>query len=102
MSRRRKHWGWGFEDERPRSEDLRAMAPLLREQVGFEAQDVEEPVPLERVTLPEPRIAPPAALEEICETSAHARTTHAQGKALADIVNGMRGVFPNPPDAVAL
>ena len=33
-TRRRKHWGWGFEDEQPRAEDLRAMAPLLREQLA--------------------------------------------------------------------
>ncbi|MCW2992329.1 MAG: FAD-binding oxidoreductase, partial [Solirubrobacterales bacterium] len=44
--RRRKHWGWGFEDEQQTSDNLRAMAPLLREQLGFEPQDVEEPVPL--------------------------------------------------------
>ena len=98
--RRRKHWGWGFEDEQPRAEDLRAMAPLLREQLGFEPLDVEEPVPLSAVTLPEPRIAPPAALADICDTSTHERVTHAQGKALADIVGGLRGSFPHPPDVV--
>src|SRR5436305_14903509 len=98
-TRRRKHWGWGFEDEQPRSEDLRAMAPLLRDQLGFEPQEVEEPVALEAVELPAPRIEIPDGA--LFETSAHARATHAQGKALADIVNAMRGVFPHPPDAVA-
>ena len=101
MARRRKHWGWGFEDEQPRTEDLRAMAPLLRDQLGFQAQEVEEPVPLDQVTLPEPRIAAPPALAGICDTSPHARATHAQGKALADIVGALRGSFPNPPDVVA-
>ncbi|MCW2968268.1 MAG: linked oxidase domain protein [Solirubrobacteraceae bacterium] len=76
------------------------MAPLLREQLGFEAQDVEEPVPLEAVTLPAPRIAAPAALTAICATDDHARATHAQGKALADIVGALRGSFPHPPDVV--
>jgi alkyldihydroxyacetonephosphate synthase len=99
MGRRRKHWGWGFEDEQPRSEDLRAMAPLLRDQLGFEPQEVEEPVALDAVELPAPRIEIPEG--ELFDTSVHARVTHAQGKALADIVNGMRGVFPHPPDAVA-
>src|SRR3954451_4427104 len=99
MSRRRKHWGWGFEDEQPRSEDLGAMATLLREQVGFEAREVEEPVPLEAVTLPSPRLAIPEG--DLYDTSVHARATHAQGKALADIVGGLRGQFPHPPDAVA-
>lgn len=99
--RRRKHWGWGFEDEQPSAEALRAMAPLLREQLGFEPQEVEEPVALEAVALPAPRIAPPPALAGVCDTSAHARATHAQGKALADIVGGLRGSFPHPPDVVA-
>jgi alkyldihydroxyacetonephosphate synthase len=99
--RPRKHWGWGFADEQPRTEDLRAMAPLLRDQLGFEPQEVEEPVPLEAVTLPAPRIVPPPALAAICATDDHARATHAQGKALADIVGAMRGSFPHPPDVVA-
>jgi alkyldihydroxyacetonephosphate synthase len=99
--RRRKHWGWGFEDEQPRTEDLRAMAPLLREQLGFEPQEVEEPVPLHAVTLPEPRIAPPAALADLCDLGVHERATHAQGKALADILGALRGSFPHPPDVVA-
>jgi len=99
--RRRKHWGWGFEDEQQSAENLRGMAPMLRERLGFEAQDVETPVPLEAVTLPEPRIAPPQALADICDTSTHERATHAQGKALADIVGALRGSFPNPPDVVA-
>jgi alkyldihydroxyacetonephosphate synthase len=99
--RRRKHWGWGFEDEQQSAENLRAMAPLLRDQLGFAAQDVEQPVPLSAVTLPEPRLAVPAALDDICDTSVHERATHAQGKALADIVGALRGSFPNPPDVVA-
>ncbi|MFL5844776.1 MAG: FAD-binding oxidoreductase [Solirubrobacteraceae bacterium] len=99
--RRRKHWGWGFEDEQQSAENLRGMAPLLREQLGFEAQEVEEPVPLAAVTLPEPRIEIPAGLVDICDTGVHERATHAQGKALADIVGALRGSFPNPPDVVA-
>jgi alkyldihydroxyacetonephosphate synthase len=99
--RPRKHWGWGFADEQPRSEDLRGLAPLLRDQLGFEPQDLEEPVPLEAVRLPQPRIDVPPALAAICATDTHARATHAQGKALADIVGALRGSFPHPPDVVA-
>jgi alkyldihydroxyacetonephosphate synthase len=97
--RRRKHWGWGFEDEQPRAEDLRAIGPLLRESLGFEPQEVEEPVALDAVTLPAPRLDVPPG--EQWDTSAHARATHAQGKALADIVGALRGSFPHPPDVVA-
>ena len=43
---RRKHWGWGSESRQPSAADLEAMAPLVRERLGFDAQPVEEPVPL--------------------------------------------------------
>src|SRR4051795_10003291 len=99
--RRRKHWGWGFEDEQASAEAVRAMAPLVSSTLGFEPAEVEEPVPLEAVRLPEPRIAPPAALEEICATDVHARASHAWGKSLADVAAGMRGRFDHPPDLVA-
>ncbi len=99
--RRRKHWGWGFEDEQPATEDLRALAPLLREQLGFDAQEVEQPVPLEAVRLPEPRIAAPPPLAEVCATDVNSRLTHARGKALVDVVGGLRGAFPHAPDVVA-
>jgi alkyldihydroxyacetonephosphate synthase len=99
--RRRKHWGWGFEVDQPTAENLRAMGPLLRDSLGFEPQDVEEPVPLAAVELPAPRIAAPPALADICSSDTHLRATHAQGKALADIVGGLRGQFPHPPDVVA-
>ena len=99
--RRRKHWGWGFEDEQPSTADVAALAPLLRDQLGFEPQEVEEPVPLASIVLPAPRLDPPPALADICETDAHERVTHARGKALADVVEGLRGSFPHVPDVVA-
>jgi alkyldihydroxyacetonephosphate synthase len=100
--RRRKHWGWGFEDEQPAPEALRAMVPLVTEQLGFPAAAIEEPVPLEAVTLRESRLGPaPPALAEVVATDVGTRATHARGKSLADVVGGMRGDFPNPPDAVA-
>ncbi len=100
-ARRRKHWGWGFEDEQPGLDALRATAPLVYEQLGFRPAEIAEPVPLEAVSLPAPRIAPPPALEPICATDVHARATHARGKSLADVVGAFRGRFPHPPDVVA-
>ena len=38
---------------------------MVRERLGFDAQPPEDPVPLDRVELPEPRVAPPSALEPI-------------------------------------
>ena len=100
--RRRKHWGWGFEDGQLSGDELRALAPFVAEQLGFAASgEVEEPVPVSEVALPAPRIAPPAALSPLCSVDAYARLSHARGKSTPDILEGMRGRFPYAPDVVA-
>ena len=98
---RRKHWGWGSEPRQPSLADLEAMAPLVRDRLGFDAQPPEEPVALARVELAAPRVSPPDSLSEICADDAHSRATHALGKAYRDVVRGFRGRFENPPDVVA-
>ena len=99
--RRQKHWGWGFEDQQPAPEDLRATAAALASHLGLPARELEQPVPLERVRLRSPRIAPPDDLAAIAEVDAHARASHALGKSYCDVVNGFRGRFEEPPDFVA-
>ena len=94
--RPRKHWGWGYADEQPSTDEVRAAAAGIAEVFGFGSRDVEEPVPLERVELPAPRVegAP------FADVSAHARATHAWGKSYSDVVRGFRGRFDHAPDAV--
>jgi alkyldihydroxyacetonephosphate synthase len=99
--RRRKHWGWGFEDEQPSRDELRVAAEGIRNHLGFGELDVEEPVPLERVELPAPRLSPPDSLAAICSTDAHDRAGHAYGKAYRDVVRAFRGQFDHVPDVVA-
>ncbi len=99
--RRRKHWGWGYEDEQLLPEEVRAAARGLAEHLGVGEVEVEEPVALEAVELPAPRVAPPAALAEICAGDTHARACHARGKSYVDVVRGMRGEFEHAPDFVA-
>jgi alkyldihydroxyacetonephosphate synthase len=98
--RRRKHWGWGFEDQQPTSAQLRASAPVLAARLGIVAAEIEDPVALESVHLPAPRIQAPPELAEICAHDAHARASHALGKSYADVVRGFRGRFEHPPDLV--
>jgi alkyldihydroxyacetonephosphate synthase len=100
-ARRRKHWGWGFEDEQPSPEEVRAAAAGLAAHLGFPPVEVEQPVSLERVTLPLVRVLPPAALAGICSTDSHARASHALGKSYGDVVRGFRGDFRHAPDFVA-
>jgi alkyldihydroxyacetonephosphate synthase len=98
---RRKHWGWGFEDQRGSPADARAIAAALAERLGMPTQELERPVALESVEMPAPRLEPPAALRAICATDDHARASHALGKSYCDVVRGFRGTFEHPPDFVA-
>jgi alkyldihydroxyacetonephosphate synthase len=99
--RRHKHWGWGFEDQQPSGADARALAATLADRLGFPLGDIEEPVPLDAVALAPTRVAPPAALLDICASDVHARASHALGKSYSDVVRGFRGRFEHPPDFVA-
>jgi alkyldihydroxyacetonephosphate synthase len=95
VERRRKHWGWGYEDEQPAPDELRAAAAGIAAQLGFGDPEPELPVALEDVELPAPRLETPYA------TDIWSRAAHAQGRSYLDVVRGMRGEFPHPPDGVA-
>lgn len=100
-ARPRKHWGWGYADEQPPHGEVRAAAAGIAAHLGFGSADPERPVALEAVTLPAPRLEPPAALRSICTADTHARATHACGKSYRDVVRAFRGRFDHPPDLVA-
>jgi alkyldihydroxyacetonephosphate synthase len=99
-SRRRKHWGWGYEDQQPTPEQVRAAAPTLSERLGIQLGEAEQPVPLADVELPAQRLAIPSALAAIGADDPHARASHALGKSYVDVVRGFRGRFDSPPDFV--
>jgi alkyldihydroxyacetonephosphate synthase len=98
--RRRKHWGWGFEDQQPSAADLRASAGMLASRLGMALGEIETPVALEAVHLRPARVPIPSSLVEICRDDVHARASHALGKSYADVVRGFRGCFEHPPDIV--
>ena len=93
--RRRKHWGWGYEDEQPGPDELRAAAAGLADHLGFGEREPEPPVALADVELAPPRLATPYAQDP------WSRAAHAQGRSYLDVVRGLRGEFPHPPDGVA-
>jgi alkyldihydroxyacetonephosphate synthase len=72
--RRRRHWGWGYEDER-----VGEGAADLAAHLGFGSPELEAPASL--------RVDPDRAL-------------HAHGASYLDVVRAMRGEFPHLPDAV--
>jgi len=99
--RRRKHWGWGFEDQVPTRRQVDEAAVAVRERLGF-GEAPEEPVPLEEVELRGSRLKAPDSLGDLFSDDRHERACHAMGKAYRDVVRGFRGVYENPPDLVAL
>ncbi len=100
MARRLKHWGWGYEDEQPSPEELRATCAFLAQRLGFGSPEPEQPVALSEVSLPAPRLRPPESLAEICFTDRYERALHAYGRSYSDIVRAFRGSFEHPPDIV--
>jgi alkyldihydroxyacetonephosphate synthase len=99
--RRRKHWGWGYEDRQPSRDELEGAARGIRERLGFGGDEVETPVPLDAIELPSPRLDPPSSLAEILSSDPHDRVTHAYGRAYRDVVRAFRGQIEHPPDLVA-
>jgi alkyldihydroxyacetonephosphate synthase len=99
--RRRKFWGWGYEDQQPPAAEVKQAGRAAREHLGFGPAEVEQPQRLEDVQLPPPRIEPPASLAGICRTDPYDRASHSYGKAYRDLVRAFRGRFDHPPDVVA-
>jgi alkyldihydroxyacetonephosphate synthase len=98
--RRRKHWGWGYEDQQPQPAQVREWAGALTDRLGLPRGEVRDPVALEDVRLAPPRVAPPVQLADISSADVHARASHALGKSYMDVVRGFRGRFEHPPDFV--
>ena len=101
-ARRRKHWGWGYEDEQPSPHELRSTAAFLAEHLGFGSIVIEPFVPLSEVSLPAPRLRVGQRLSEICFVEDYERALHATGSSYRDVVRGFRGRFDHPPDVVAV
>jgi alkyldihydroxyacetonephosphate synthase len=100
VSRRLKHWGWGYEDQAPSDEELAQAAAGIRERLGFGGEP-EAAVPLEEVEIRGARLKAPGGFGDLFSDEHHERVSHSLGKAYRDVVRGFRGQFPNPPDLVA-
>jgi alkyldihydroxyacetonephosphate synthase len=101
MERRRKHWGWGFEDEQPSAAELAEAVAGLRAHLGFGEEEAEIPVGVEELSLPSPRVAVPAELAELCSDDPYERALFGTGRSYSDVVRAFRGEVPDPPDFVA-
>jgi alkyldihydroxyacetonephosphate synthase len=100
VMRKRKHWGWGYEDQQASRAEVEAAAAGIRERLGI-GGEVEDPVPLDEVALRKPRLKRPERLGDLFGDARHERASHAMGRSYTDVVRGFRGEFENPPDLVA-
>jgi alkyldihydroxyacetonephosphate synthase len=99
-TRRRKFWGWGYEDEQQSPEDFRNAIAGVQQHLGFGDGKAEAPVDLDEVELPEPKLRPPPSLASICTTGKYERAAHAYGKSYRDVVRAFRGRFDHVPDVI--
>lgn len=99
---RRSHWAWGQEELLPGPNELRTTGEVMASVLGFSLPpDLEQPVPIEQVRLPEPRLTPPAELAPICSGDDRDRAAHAHGQSYRDLIRAFRGRFDHVPDVVA-
>jgi alkyldihydroxyacetonephosphate synthase len=98
--RRRKFWGWGYEDGGPTPEQEAGIVRTLAHRLG--AALTLAPVPrVAEIELPPPRVAPPERLRPICSHDPYERLSHSLGKGYRDVVRALRRRFDHPPDLVA-
>ena len=91
----RSWWGWGTTDRALPDEECVAFGSMLP---GL--PDRPRAVPrVEDLSLPVPRIDPPAGLP--ITTAPDVRAAHTYGKAYRDVLRALRGELANAPDLVA-
>jgi alkyldihydroxyacetonephosphate synthase len=99
--RRRKFYGWGYENQGPTPEQQRHMAERMSKRFDLGPLTIA-PAPREQeLNLRAARVLPPDSLAGICSTSTYDRAAHSYGRGFRDIVRAYRRYFPNPFDVVA-
>ncbi|HEY8759889.1 MAG TPA: FAD-binding protein, partial [Candidatus Dormibacteraeota bacterium] len=102
MGRRRKFWGWGYEDEDLGRDEKQNLAALLAARFGGGPLTVDEPPRLEEIRLRPPRVTPPPSLRGLLTDDAYERAGHTYGKSYRDVVRAYRRDFSPAPDWVGL
>jgi alkyldihydroxyacetonephosphate synthase len=101
VQRRRKFWGWGWEEEGLDPAEQQRLAALLA--ARFQLADLRPSPPprVEEIPLRAPRVHVPTRLASFCTTDAHERLGHSYGKSFRDLVRAWRRQYDNPVDFVA-
>ena len=100
MRPRRSWWGWGDPDAALDEAAVDALAARLGALAGRPPPLRRDPVDVAGLSLPAPRLRPPAALAGLCSDGVEDRAAHAQGKSFRDVVRALEGRIEHPPDLV--
>lgn len=100
-TRRRKFWGWGYEDEGFDADQQAAIGAMLTARFGFTTGEPMAEPRIEQIELPPPRVRAPDSLQAIVSDSRLDRASHTYGKSFRDIVRAFRRDFSAAPDLVA-
>ncbi|MEM7510587.1 MAG: FAD-binding oxidoreductase [Bacteroidota bacterium] len=101
MTRKRSYWGWGYADFVVPQKNLDHFTQMMKLFLQIEEFDPYNPKDVEDLSLRKPRFSLPTELSDISSSSNYDRASHAYGKAYRDVLRGVQGHFPNPPDYVA-
>jgi alkyldihydroxyacetonephosphate synthase len=99
--RKRKFWGWGYEDQHPNAEQQKHIGERVAKRFGLGPLTITPPPHEDELNLRAPRIKPPDTLAAIFSTSIYDRAGHSYGRGYRDVVRAFRRYYPNPFDAVA-
>lgn len=99
--RERSFWGWGYVDEHPSDEEIRALGASLEERFDFPDLTLDPAPSIADVSAPPSSLEVPGALSGFATADEEARIRHTYGDAYRDKVRGLRGEFDAAPDLVA-
>jgi alkyldihydroxyacetonephosphate synthase len=99
--RKRKFWGWGYEDQHPNAEQQKHIGERVAKRFGLGPLTITPPPREDELNLRASRIKPPDGLAAIFSTSIYDRASHSYGRGYRDVVRAFRRYYPNPFDAVA-
>lgn len=96
----RSFWTWGYLSDEPSEAERRTAAERISQRFGRAVEP--PPIPaLADVELRKPRLRVPDRLNGWVNTDHVERVTHTHGGHPLELLAGLRGEFPEPPDAVA-
>jgi alkyldihydroxyacetonephosphate synthase len=96
-----KFWGWGFETEVLRPEEVHALEAAYAKYFGVSGFEVAPTPKAEEIQLRAPRVTPAGSLADICSADHYDRLLHSFGRSFFDSARIFARDFSNPPDVVA-